>query len=177
MALMMNSDDGISAFPDSDNMLNWCAYNVRACACHRTLAAQSTLLKSSSHRPTPASSRGGRGRPRGALFLMMAWSCISAVVSCADYRHMFACSCSTPALSPAFASCSSCISSSNSSFRHHYRTATITGTQGTPYEGLSYSLTLAFPANYPCSPPVYSLETHVWIALCTQFTSLTITEH
>ncbi len=24
MALMMNSDDGISAFPDSDNMLNWC---------------------------------------------------------------------------------------------------------------------------------------------------------
>lgn len=25
MALMMNSDDGISAFPDSDNMLNWCA--------------------------------------------------------------------------------------------------------------------------------------------------------
>ena len=26
MALMMNSDDGISAFPDSDNMLNWSAY-------------------------------------------------------------------------------------------------------------------------------------------------------
>ena len=23
MALMMNTDDGISAFPDSDNMLNW----------------------------------------------------------------------------------------------------------------------------------------------------------
>jgi len=61
MALMMNSDDGISAFPDSDNMLNW--------------------------------------------------------------------------------------------------TATITGTQSTPYEGLSYSLTLAFPANYPCSPPTIKFIT------------------
>jgi ubiquitin-conjugating enzyme E2 C len=40
-----------------------------------------------------------------------------------------------------------------------HRTATITGTQGTPYEGLSYSLTLAFPANYPCSPPTIKFIT------------------
>jgi ubiquitin-protein ligase len=40
-----------------------------------------------------------------------------------------------------------------------HRTATITGTQGTPYEGLSYSLTLAFPANYPCSPPTIKFVT------------------
>ena len=44
---------------------------------------------------------------------------------------------------------------------HYYccRTATITGTQSTPYEGLSYSLTLAFPANYPCSPPTIKFIT------------------
>jgi hypothetical protein len=40
-----------------------------------------------------------------------------------------------------------------------YRQATIRGTQGTPYEGLTYSLTLAFPANYPCSPPVIKFLT------------------
>jgi hypothetical protein len=30
MALMMSTDDGISAFPDSDNMLLWCCARPRA---------------------------------------------------------------------------------------------------------------------------------------------------
>ena len=31
MALMMSTDDGISAFPDSDNMLLWCCDSPRDC--------------------------------------------------------------------------------------------------------------------------------------------------
>lgn len=37
--------------------------------------------------------------------------------------------------------------------------ATITGAEGTVYEGLSYKLTLTFPSSYPYSPPVVKFTT------------------
>ncbi|EKX37843.1 hypothetical protein GUITHDRAFT_158551 [Guillardia theta CCMP2712] len=37
--------------------------------------------------------------------------------------------------------------------------ATIQGTEGTPYEGLAYELSLVFPSNYPCAPPTVKFIT------------------
>lgn len=37
--------------------------------------------------------------------------------------------------------------------------ATITGADGTVYEGLSYKLSLSFPSSYPYSPPVVKFTT------------------
>lgn len=37
--------------------------------------------------------------------------------------------------------------------------ATITGAEGTVYEGLSYKLSLSFPSSYPYSPPVVKFTT------------------
>ncbi len=43
------------------------------------------------------------------------------------------------------------VSCSEESLNHW--TATITGAEGTPYEGLVYKLRIEFPSNYPFSPP------------------------
>eukprot|EP01006_Ploeotia_vitrea_P050875 TRINITY_DN67510_c5_g4_i1.p1 TRINITY_DN67510_c5_g4~~TRINITY_DN67510_c5_g4_i1.p1 ORF type:complete len:175 (-),score=13.50 TRINITY_DN67510_c5_g4_i1:68-592(-) len=37
--------------------------------------------------------------------------------------------------------------------------ATINGTEGTPYEGLSFKLSLKFPNTYPYSPPTVKFDT------------------
>ncbi|CAM9390725.1 unnamed protein product [Choristocarpus tenellus] len=38
-------------------------------------------------------------------------------------------------------------------------TATVDGSDGTPYEGLTYKLKLAFPETYPYKPPMITFET------------------
>lgn len=40
--------------------------------------------------------------------------------------------------------------------------ATLTGPEGTPYNGLSYKLTLNFPARYPYVPPTVKFHTPIY---------------
>lgn len=40
--------------------------------------------------------------------------------------------------------------------------ATLTGPSGTPYENLTFRLTMAFPSNYPLSPPEVVFKTPVY---------------
>ena len=41
-------------------------------------------------------------------------------------------------------------------------TATISGPEGTPYEGGLYFLSINFPANYPFRPPNIKFRTRIW---------------
>ena len=41
-------------------------------------------------------------------------------------------------------------------------TATITGPSSTPYENLTFKLSLEFPANYPYSPPTVLFKTPIY---------------
>ncbi len=40
--------------------------------------------------------------------------------------------------------------------------ATLTGPDGTPYNGLSYKLNLTFPARYPYAPPSVRFQTPIF---------------
>ena len=40
--------------------------------------------------------------------------------------------------------------------------ATLTGPDGTPYNGLSYKLSLTFPARYPYAPPIVRFQTPIF---------------